>query len=138
MAETKPRTNGRSPRQVALSLTYLAAAALGYALGVEGIIPYGPLKASTSTPLARIGLALEEANPRADATSWARLREDAEAVRSALSSPEREVFELVSALRGLENGGKADLAAAAQSCRALKLPRCDDPALEVIQKRSRP
>jgi len=63
---------------------------------------------------------------------------NAATVRAGLSSPEREVFELVTAVRGLNHGGNLDVPAAQQSCRALKWPRCDEPALEVLRKRSQP
>ncbi len=124
--------------RVALVLTYVAAAGLGYLLGVRGLLPYGPLKSSTSTPLARLGLALRDGTGKADAASLSLLRGDTDAVRATLGVPERDAFDLVVALRGLKNGGKPDVAAAERSCRALKLARCDARALEVLQKRSAP
>lgn len=139
MAEANsPATLRRIWYAGALGVTYLAALALGYGLGARGLLPYGPLRASTSTPLARVGLALKSENWHADARTSAALREDIATVRAGLSSPEREVFELVVAVRGLDNGGNLDVPAAEQSCRALKWPRCDAPALELLRRRSRP
>jgi hypothetical protein len=139
VTEANDQTNGHAGRRrIALIATYGAALALGYALGFAGLLPYGPLKSSTSTPLARIGLALKDGATRADAADWARLRDDVASVRSSFGSPERDVFDLVVALRGLANGGTKDLVRAAQSCRELGFPRCDDQALEVVRGRSRP
>lgn len=139
MAETNPPARLRTLRYAsALGATYLGVLALGYALGARGLLPYGPLRASTSTPLARVGLALKSEHLPADALTSAALREDIATLRAGLSSPEREVFDLVTAVRGLNHGGNLDMPAAQQSCRALKWPRCDEPALEVLRKRSRP
>jgi hypothetical protein len=128
--------NGR--RRIALIAVYVAAGALGYGLGLGGVLPYGPLQASTSTPLARVGWVLQEADTHGDAAGWAGLREDVETVRSNFGSPERDVFDLVVALRGLTNGGQPDLARGGELCRALQWPRCDEPALQAVRQRSRP
>jgi hypothetical protein len=139
VAEAKDQTSDRSTRRrTALIAVYVAAAGLAYGLGAAGLLPYGPLATSTSTPLSRIGFVLQSENPRADAASWARLREDVALVRADLSPPERDVFDLVTALRGLDTGGKADLQNAARSCQALRWPRCDDQALEAVRQRTRP
>lgn len=124
--------------RAALVLTYAAAAGLGYVLGVRGLLPYGPLKSSTSTPLARLGVVLRDGVGKADTASLTLLHDDADAVRTSLGMPERDAFDLVVALRGLRNGGKPDVASAEQSCHALKLVRCDARAMEVLQKRSTP
>jgi hypothetical protein len=124
--------------RAALVLTYVAAAGLGYVLGVRGVLPYGPLKASTSTPLARLGVAFRDGTSKAYAASLTLLRGDVDTVRARLGAPERDAFDLVVALRGLRDGGKTDVAGAARSCQALKLARCDERALEVLQKRSAP
>lgn len=124
--------------RAALVLTYVAAAGLGYVLGVRGLLPYGPLASSTSTPLARVGLALRDGVAKADPASLALLGGDTQSIRTSLGQPERDAFDLVVALRGLRSGGKPDVAAAEQACRALKLARCDGRALEVLQKRSAP
>ena len=139
MGEANPPAKLRRLRYAsALGLTYVAALGLGYVLGARGLLPYGPLRASTSTPLARVGLALQRENWSADAATSAALRQDVETLRAGFSSPEREVFELVVAVRGLSNGGNLDVPTAQQSCRALKWPRCDEQALAVLRRRSRP
>lgn len=125
-------------RSTALIAVYVGALVAGYVLGARDLLPYGPLRASTSTPLARVGLALKSDTFRSDTATASALGYDLIAVRAGLSSPEREVFDLVTALRGLKNGGKIDTAAAGQTCHELKWPRCDDQALAVLQKRSRP
>ena len=139
MAEANPSAKLRRIRYAgALGVAYAAALCLGYVLGARGLLPYGPLRTSTSTPLARVGLALKSESWRADARTSAALREDLATVRAGLSSPAREVFDLVIAVRGLQNGGNLDMPAAEQSCRALKWPRCDEQALAVLRERSRP
>jgi hypothetical protein len=140
VAEAETPTNGRPGRRtIALLATYVAAVALGYGLGVAGLLPYGPLKASTSTPLARLGLALKSDPAKPNAANFdAALADDVATVRSTLGAPERDAFDLVVALRGLLNGGRPDLARAAQSCHGLAFPRCDQRALEVVGERSRP
>jgi hypothetical protein len=139
VADERDHAGDRKKRlRLALAATYVAAAALGYALGVQGLLPYGALRSSRSSPLSRVGLVLRAESPQADAASWALLRDDVDAVESGLTTPEREVFELVAALRGLRNGGNADLTAAGVSCAALKLVRCDPQALDFLRKRSRP
>jgi hypothetical protein len=60
------------------------------------------------------------------------------AVRASWKPEERDVFDLVVAIRGLENGGRADYAAAERLCAALAWPRCDRAALEALRERSRP
>jgi hypothetical protein len=57
-------------------------------------------------------------------------------VRGALAADSRDAFDLVVALQGLD-GGDADWSKAEQICRALRWPRCDRPALEEMQRRSR-
>ncbi len=139
MAEANPAAKLRRIRYAgALGVTYAAALGLGYLLGAHGLLPYGPLRTSTSTPLARVGWALTRETWNADARTSAALREDIATVRAGLSSPAREVFDLVTAVRGLQNGGNLDVPAARQSCRALKWPRCDEQALAVLRQRSRP
>ncbi len=139
MPEAKHQPEGANGRRrIALVAVYAAAVALGYGLGLGGLLPYGSLKASTSTPPARVGWVLQKAEPHGDAAGWAALRGDVEAVRANFGSPERDVFDLVAALRGLANGGQPDLARAGEICRTLKWPRCDEPALQAVLKRSRP
>jgi hypothetical protein len=85
-----------------------------------------------------MGLALRDGTSNADPASLSLLSRDVDRVRVSLGVPERDAFELVVALRGLKTGGKPDVGGAEQSCRALKLARCDARALELLQKRSAP
>jgi len=117
---------------------YVAAAALGYLLGSLAVPAFAALAGeSSSTPLARIGLALRE-DPHAPLVAWPALEADLRTVRSSLVSPEREVFELLLAVRGLDSGGKSDWNHAEQVCRSLAWPRCDRAALEQLKEQSRP
>jgi hypothetical protein len=117
---------------------YLAAAALGYLLGSLAVPVLAAFRAgSSSTPLARVGLLLRE-DPQATKLTWPALRADLEAVRSPLVSPEREVFDLVVAVRGLHGDGTSDWHQAEQICRSLAWPRCDRAALEQLKEQSRP
>jgi hypothetical protein len=139
VAAANPQIKARSVRRrAALIALYLAAFAVCYVLGARGILPYGPLRASTSTPLARIGLALKDPHFHPNADTVAALNADLATVRAGLGSPEREVFDLVAALRGLKYNGDLDVPAATQSCRDLKWARCDQQALEVLRKQARP
>jgi hypothetical protein len=107
----------------------VAAAALGYVLGARDVFPFG--RGTASTPLARIGLALHR--DRADAS----LRHDVETVRAGLKPEDRGAFDLVVAVRGLENAGTGDWDRAEAICRGLRWPRCDRPALDELARRSR-
>ena len=124
---------GQPSRRTALIGTYAVAAVLGYLLG-------GPLSSvwadESSTPLARVGFALQQDRLAASPGEWAALRDDVQTVRAAL--PDRAVFDLVVAVRGLASDGTSDWAEAERICRALKWPRCDRPALEELARRSRP
>ncbi|HEY4185597.1 MAG TPA: hypothetical protein VGP07_11035 [Polyangia bacterium] len=131
--------HGSSLRRGVLIGTYLVAGVLGYFLGVRGILP--PAKSpdlSGTTPLARVGFALQQENVAASPRDWAQLRDDVEAVRAALKTVEPDAFELVVAVRGLNNGGNAAWDRAEQLCRGLKWPRCDRRALEDLRSRARP
>ena len=108
----------------------VAAAALGYLLGARGLLPFG--RGGASTPLARIGLALQ------DERAGASLRTDVEAVRAGVTPADLGVFDLVVALRGLDSAGSTDWGRAEALCRGLGWPRCDRPALEEVKRRSRP
>jgi hypothetical protein len=85
-----------------------------------------------------VGYVLREPAPKASPEDWAALRADVDAVRAAWKSEEPAVFELVVALRGLHDGGNSDFKRAAELCRALKWPHCDQRALDVMKERSRP
>ena len=108
----------------------VAAAALGYILGARGLLPLG--RGGASTPLARIGLALQ--NDSASAS----LRTDVETVRAGVKPEDLGVFDLVVAVRGLDSAGNTDWGRAEALCRGLRWPRCDRPALEEMKRRSRP
>jgi hypothetical protein len=64
-------------------------------------------------------------------------RLDVGAVRAALAPDSRAPFDLVVALQGLDRTGDPDWGRADQICRGLRWPRCDRPALEEMQRRSR-
>jgi hypothetical protein len=108
----------------------VAVAALGYLLGARGLLPFG--RGGASTPLARIGLALQ------DDGAGASLRADVETVRAGVKPEDLAVFDLVVALRGLDTAGSTDWGRAEALCRALRWARCDRPALEEMKRRSRP
>lgn len=108
----------------------VAAAALGYVLGARGLLPLG--RAGASTPLARIGRALQD--DRASAS----LRSDVDAIRAGVKPEDVGVFDLVVALRGLDSAAHTDWGRAEALCRQLRWPRCDRPALEEMKRRSRP
>jgi hypothetical protein len=115
---------------------YAGVAALGYAFGAHALPSFGG--SGRSTALARVGFALSEQRLNGDAADWAALRADVAAVRAPMKQRERGVFELLVALRGLENAGKPDFAKAAELCRSLAWRRCDQAALDELLKRSRP
>jgi hypothetical protein len=117
---------------------YVAAAGLGYLLGSLAVPAFAELAGeSSSTPITRVALVLRE-DPHAPAIVWAGLDADVKAVRSPLLSPEREVFDLVVAVRGLNSGGTSDWSHAEKICNSLAWPRCDRAALEQLKEQSRP
>ncbi|HET9955299.1 MAG TPA: hypothetical protein VFQ61_12380 [Polyangiaceae bacterium] len=115
------------------------AAALGYFAGARGLIALGranePL---ASTPLARVGLALQQPGLQTSEKTWAVLRSDVEAVRATLQPEERSVFDLIVAVRGLTNSGDSDWVRAEALCKGLQWSRCDRAALEDLKRSSRP
>jgi hypothetical protein len=139
LTDAQSKSPGEPPKKRnALLASYVAAAVIGGGLGASGLLPLRDLLPTSSTPLARVGYALREPAPKASPRDWAALREDIDAVRSAWSSEEPAVFELVVAVRGLYDGGNSDFKRAAELCRALKWPHCDQRALDVMKERSRP
>jgi hypothetical protein len=122
-------------RRRALVATYVVAGVLGYVLGACGIFPP---RGSTSTPLARVGFALRDQSTEGSPDDWATLRDDVETVRRGWKSPDRDVLDLVVALRGLASGGRPEWDRAEGLCRALRWARCDRAALAELQNRSRP
>jgi hypothetical protein len=125
---TNATTKGSS--RAALIGACLVAALLGYVCGERGLLSFG----QTSTPLARLGYALQ----RGDGQVSPDLRDDIDAVRASWKGQERDVLDLVVAVRGLARDGESDWDRAEQLCRGLKWPRCDRPALEELKRRSRP
>ena|SRR5215831_6782419 len=123
----------KRPSRGALMGIYLAAAVLGYVVSVRGYLSFGPFR-QTATPLARLGYALQQEGP----STGPELRGDLDAVRASWRGQERDVLDLVVAVRGLGNDGESDWVLAEQLCRGLKWPRCDRPALEELKRRSRP
>jgi hypothetical protein len=130
-ADAGAATKGSS--RAAVIVTCLVAAMLGYVVGARGSLPFGPL-GQTSTPLARLGFALQQDAPPVDPG----LRGDIDAIRASWTGQERDVLDLVVAVRGLAHDGESDWDLAARLCRGLKWPRCDRPALEQLKERSRP
>jgi hypothetical protein len=117
---------------------FVAAAALGYPLGAVAVPAFaGHIGGGSSTALARVGFALRD-SPDAPPEAWAALGDDVQRVRAQFAPPERDVFDLVVALRGLDSGGTSDWARAEQICRGLSWSRCDRPALEQLKELSRP
>jgi hypothetical protein len=117
---------------------YVAAAGVGYLLGSLALPAFAALAGgSSSTPLMRVGLVLRE-DPHAPPVTWPGLDVDLETVRSLLVSPEREVFELLVAVRGLNSAARSDWSRAAKICRSLAWPRCEHAALEQMKEQSRP
>lgn len=125
-------------RSLGLVWPYLMAGGLGYLLGMIAVPVSAALAGgSTSNPRARVGLVLRE-GPEAPAEAWAMLDGDVQAVRASLAPPEREVFDLVVAVRGLDNGGNGDWNRAQQICRELAWPRCDREALVQLREQRVP
>ncbi|HET7538650.1 MAG TPA: hypothetical protein VFK05_02225 [Polyangiaceae bacterium] len=125
-------------RSFGLVWPFVVAAALGYLLGAVAVPAFaGQVSGGASTPLARVGFALREA-PQAPPEAWAALGEDVQTVRARLPSSEREVFDLIAVLRGLDNGGTTDWGHAEQICRGLSWQRCDRASLERLRELSRP
>ena len=130
------RARERLSRRIGLIAAYLLAAAAGYAIGIAD---WGSFRsAPVSSPLARVGYALRAENPQATAEEWALLRQDLSAVRAHWKPEERDVFDLVVAIRGLEGQGQPNYQEAERLCRALRWPRCDRAALDALRQRSRP
>lgn len=123
----------------ALAVVYLLAGVIGLVLGARNVVPFGRLLPSgTSTPLARVGVALGPKDMQASPSDWSALQGDLDTVRQTFSSAEPAALELVLALRGVASGGNPDLSRAEQLCQELKWRRCSRPALDVMQKRARP
>lgn len=134
MSETR---RAPSLRRGALVAVYLFAAASGYLVGSRGFrTSDGPAAATHAS--ARVGLALGHDDARAIPNDGTALGSDLAVVRAMYPAPQREVLDLVVAVRGLENQGHPDWAKAEERCRALGWPRCDHVALEELRKRSHP
>ncbi|HKO49050.1 MAG TPA: hypothetical protein VJV79_15065 [Polyangiaceae bacterium] len=126
-------------RARAFGLVWPAAlsAALGYLLG--SLLPAFLALAggSSSTPLSRVGFVLRE-HTQAPPAAWAALGADLQAVRSAFVSPDREVFDLLVAVHGLDASGTSDWSRAERICRALSWSRCEPSTLALLKEPSRP
>jgi hypothetical protein len=137
--EKSEETRGDWLRRHGHLLVYALAIGVGFGLGARGLFGSGRLSAAaSSTPLARVGYALTARPADADAGAWARLRADVDSVRAGMKPDEQPVFELVVAVHGLKNGGKAGLDAAERACRKLRWSRCDRAALAALATWSRP
>jgi hypothetical protein len=134
VAEKQAEPRPSPPRRGALIGTYVAAALLGYLLG--GRLSSGA--GDPSTPLARVGQALQRETASGPSKEGKALRDDVEAVRAGWKMEDRDAFDLVVALRGLATDGNSDWEGAERICRRLKWPRCDRAALEEMKRRSRP
>ncbi len=138
---TASKTETMAPgagRRGALVGLYLVALVSGYVLGEKGRFPLHPFPTPTSSPLARVGVALATPQLSLSADGWAALRADVDTVRSASDPETRAVLDLVVAVRGLTNGGSPAWGEAAERCQSLRWPRCDRAALEALRTRSRP
>jgi hypothetical protein len=125
-------------RSLGLLWPYVVAASLGYFLGSIALPAVAAVaNDSSSTPLARVGYVLRE-EPQAPPAAWPALDADVQVVRSAFAVPERQVFDLLVAVRGLDNGGVSDWSRAEQRCRALGWPRCDGTTLAQLKELGRP
>ena len=125
-------------RSFELIWPYAAAAALGYLLGSLTVpLMSAFASGSASTPLRRVGFVLLE-DPQAAPVAWSGLSADVQTVRARMPAPQREVFDLVVAVRGLDSGGTSDWGRAEQLCRSLAWPRCDRASLSLLKEQSRP
>ena len=122
-----------------LIAVYLVAALGGYTLGGRGLLrPTPDRRDLNADAMARVGYALGAEGVSADAASWAALRDDIDVARATFPAPQRQVFDLVVSLRGIENGGQPEWSRAEEQCRALHWARCDRPTLEELRTGSRP
>jgi hypothetical protein len=122
-----------------LVASYAVVGALAYVLGAKGLVPWGRASnPSTSTPLTRIGFALQTKSPNATPEAWAALRADVEQVRATIKEEDRSVFDFVVALRGLSNDGNAEWVKAEELCRGLQWARCDRATLEAAKAKGIP
>jgi len=137
VSDDRDDDRARTRRRRTLAGVYAAALVIGYAAGTTEFLP-ASVVTGTSTPLARVGLALRDPGLTAEPEAWAHLRSDVAAARSESKPDELEAFDLVVALRGLESGGHPEWSRAETLCRGLGWQRCDRPALEEIERRSQP
>lgn len=137
-AAQRQTTAPGAARRGALMGLYLVALVAGYSLGERGKFPIRVFPEATSSPLARLGVALSTPRLALSPEGWKALRADVDAVLATQKPEQRAVLELVVAARGLASGGTPAWAEAEARCKALRWPRCDRPALEALAARSRP
>ncbi len=125
-------------RRGALVGVYLFSLVGGYVLGERRLFPLNPFPLSTSSPLARLGVAFATEPLSLSADGWSALRADVEAVRASETLERRAVLDLVVAVRGFASAGTPAWSEAEERCRALRWAHCDRPALEALARRSKP
>jgi hypothetical protein len=114
----------------------LVAVPLAY-LGARALFTRSPLT-SAPTPQARVGFALQAEHLNPSNGEWEALRRDVIAVHNTWNGQQRDVFDMVVALRGLGSFGAPDWAKAELICRRLlRWPRCDREALEQMGRSAR-
>ena len=123
VTDENPAAPAAPSRRRLLTATYLAAAALGLLVGRQAVLL--GTEDGQSTSLTRVGFALQdEASAQSQPADWAALRADVDYVRQKVNGQTSGVFDLVVAVRGLDNGGIPDWAKAEQLCRRLNWPTC--------------
>ena len=139
MTDENPAAPAAPSRRGLLAATYVVVAVVGVILGRQGLLSFGGGADAKSTSLARVGFALQDPTPeQTQPADWAALRADVDYVRDTLNAQTNGVFDLVVAVRGLDQGGTPDFSKAAQLCRGLKWVSCEHAALEQLRLSSRP
>ena len=142
MTAENPAAPAAPSRRGWLAAAYVVVAVVGVVLGLQGLLSFdggGDGGDAKSTSLARVGFALQDPTPeQTQPADWAALRADVDYVRDTLNAQTNGVFDLVVAVRGLDQGGTPDFSKAAQLCRGLKWVSCEHAALEQLRLSSRP
>jgi hypothetical protein len=122
----------------ALLGVYLLSLALGGWIGSQGV-GIGYWQASLPlTPKARIGYALAQDISASATDAWQQLASDIESAALSFAAEDRPWFRLVVAARGFDNAGVPRRDQVKHHCESLQLSRCDDSALDFLQRKSRP